>query len=139
MNDELKHWIEETEAKAAIMLEAAKRAREGEHPKDFLLIYGSGAANSGYVTQWEWQSASSYALKPRRRLRPWTAKEWGVRIGDEFLVCGCKKNLKTVSSGWMVFCDHNGCLTRFTANKSDMETITQLDGSPCGELEEVAP
>lgn len=136
MNDELKRWIEDTEAKAAIMMEAAKRARDGEDVTKFAVCDGCDRNPSNWLPRWDFYN-HRYTLKPRRRLRPWTAKEWGARIGDGFLVSGRKSVLKTVDPSWLMFDVGDACITIYTSNKSDMETITQLDGSPCGEWEEV--
>jgi hypothetical protein len=132
-------WIEFTRNNANTMLEAAQRVQEGECPTNFIEHARLGGGMSYPVTTFPiWHLAEyQYLLKPKRKLRPWTAKEWGARIGDEFIYgAGNKAKLRSVDEQY-------GLILRYTIQDSgcfqlywnDFTQLKQLDGSPCGELE----
>lgn len=78
------------------------------------------------------------SLIPKKKLRPWTAKEWGSRIGDEFVLNDNRVKLIAVARTTLCF---EGASEHFPlhgpqyAARQDDKEITQLDGSPCGEYE----
>ena len=138
-------WVKDTREKIEVMRVAANRVEAGEDFDDVIII-GADAnkrffATTEYQPDWKWGFAN-YAIRPKRTLRPFTAKEWGARIGDEFFYgAGNRVRLATVGEHYidLDYVPHqfNRSGGRIRLRERDYETVKQLDGSPCGVFEEV--
>ncbi len=135
-------WIAKTRERAKVMLEAAERVESGEDVVDVVLMNGRQAkAYWGGDCFPEWQPVNEYTIKPKRIFRPWTAREWGSRIGDEVLAekCGTilRYKVETVNTSFVQFQRSDGSNHWYSYKFDDPpKWVTQLDGSPCGEWSE---
>lgn len=133
---------------AAIMLEAAKRAREGEDPREFILYFRKPLRR---LPGWQ-QPAIFYTLKPKPKLRPWTAWELANKVGNALPALLNVKRKDTgqrftiahlslhIAEGEATIWLHDVCgASVVVAAHQLLDEFTQLDGSPCGEWEEVQP
>lgn len=131
------HWIKQTRERAAIMNEAADRAEAGEDPAKFVLFDGKPF---GLTPRWwmaDISAGNPYSLTPKRTLRPWTAKEWGARIGEEFLVHANRYRLSKVTEMFVEFSGATYSCDWSVLIDDSLRHVKNLDGSPCGVFEEV--
>lgn len=132
-------WIDKTTCYAndlttfaRLMREVVDRVKAGERVENFVMCEGRLVDCD---PEWAF-GPHAYSLKPKRTLRPWTAKEWGARIGDEFCLDGKRVKLVGIATSTLCFegpSEHFPLPGPTYAAKQDDKTITQLDGSPCGE------
>lgn len=136
------HWEEKTPGGYTVKHVDLVREGWGKGPRYFI-IYIEGrtpffAKEDGKPCDNENRGGDCDDLVPKRKLRPWTAKEWGIRIGDEFVLDDNRVKLIAVARTTLCF---EGASKRFPlpgpqyAARQDDKEITQLDGSPCGEYE----
>ncbi len=85
--------------------------------------------------------SGAWRLRPKRTLRPWTAKEWGEKVGDWFLESSTQTRWQVVqvnAGGALEFKNEpfvNGVRTTMLSGVGT-ESFTNLDGSPCGTWED---
>lgn len=78
-----------------------------------------------------------YNLVPKRKFRPWTAKEWGARVGDQFIhkPSQTKYAVSLVSPQFVELLEVARELLQIKVTPgTNCDHLEQLDGSPCGEF-----
>jgi hypothetical protein len=101
----------------------------------------SGAVGKASDPIWDWENWSgSYRVKPKPKLRPWTAAEVVARMAERpLLVKHADANLETLAvlrvvippkrKPWVQLADGT------SRGLDDLAKMVQHDGSPCGVVE----